>query len=271
MNAPGTLEIANLTKSFGGVRALTGVDLRIDAGETVGVIGPNGSGKTTLFNVLTGVIAADSGSAVWAQEGGDLLKLKPWQIFEKGIARTFQNIRLSPGQSVLENVLVGCHLTARTTWWSVLGGLPQVARRDAEARERAMQALEFVARDIAATPDRLAGALSYADRRRVEFARAIASEPKLLLLDEPTAGMNPRETAEIADDIRKISEKGLSILVIEHKMKFVASLASRIAVLNFGRKIAEGAYEDVRSDPVVLESYLGRKGDHLSNDDAARA
>jgi ABC-type branched-subunit amino acid transport system ATPase component len=270
MDAPGNLEIANLTKSFGGVRALAGVDLRIGAGETLGVIGPNGSGKTTLFNVLTGVIAADGGSAMWARDGVDLLKLKPWQIFEKGIARTFQNIRLSPGQTILENVLVGCHLTARTTWWSVLGGLAQVKRRNTAARERAMQALEFVARDLAATPHRLAGELSYADRRRVEFARAIASSPKLLLLDEPTAGMNPRETVEIADDIRKISEKGLSILVIEHKMKFVASLAKRIAVLNFGKKIAEGSYEDVRSDPVVLASYLGRKGDHLSQSDATR-
>ncbi|WJR76626.1 ABC transporter ATP-binding protein [Bradyrhizobium sp. NP1] len=260
----GELEISNLTKSFGGVQALAGVDLKVGAGETVGVIGPNGSGKTTLFNAITGIVAADGGSARWKQRDVDLLKLRPWEIFAAGIARTFQNIRLSPGQSILENVLVGCHLVARTGWWSVLCGLPQVKRHDESARQRAIDALEFVARDLAATPNRLAGELSYADRRRVEFARALVSGPDLLLLDEPTAGMNPRETEEIGDDIRKIAERGLSILVIEHKMKFVASLASRIAVLNFGKKIAEGSYDQVRSDPTVIASYLGRKGDHLS-------
>ncbi len=264
MKQSGDLEITNLTKSFGGVRALAGVDLKVGARETVGVIGPNGSGKTTLFNVMTGIVPANDGSAIWGRNGTDLLKLKPWQVFEAGVSRTFQNIRLSPGQSVLENVLVGCHVASRTSWWSVLAGLPHVGHRDSAACDRAMDALKFVASGIAAAPHRLAGELSYADRRRVEFARAIVSDPALLLLDEPTAGMNPRETEEIADDIRKIAERGLSVLVIEHKMKFVASLAQRIVVLNFGRKIAEGAYENVRSDPVVLESYLGRKGDHLT-------
>ncbi len=165
MGKPGDLEITGLSKSFGGVQALAGVDLRIGAGETVGVIGPNGSGKTTLFNVVTGIIPADGGSAIWRQGAVDLLRLKPWDIFAAGVSRTFQNIRLSPGQSVLDNVLVGCHLVARTSWWGVLAGLGFVERRDHDARDRAMSALEFVARDIAAAPQRLAGELSSARMR----------------------------------------------------------------------------------------------------------
>lgn len=258
------LEISALTKSFGGVHALNSVDLSLAPGETLGIIGPNGSGKTTLFNVITGLVRADAGTARWNGEKADLLRLPAWQVFRLGLARTFQNIRLTLGETVLDNVSLGRHLQVCTPWWAVLAWPGETRRRDHRGRKEALEALRFVAPHLAERPDRLVGELSYADRRRVELARAVAAKPRLLLLDEPTAGMNPRETDEIGDDIRKIAAGGMAILVIEHKMKFVASLASRIAVLNFGRKIAEGSYETVRGDPQVIASYLGRKGDHLN-------
>ncbi|HKU96137.1 MAG TPA: ABC transporter ATP-binding protein [Vineibacter sp.] len=263
MTASATLlEIRGAAKSFGGVQALDGVDLHLGTGEVLGVIGPNGSGKTTLFNLLTGVVRASGGTARLA--GANLLDLKPWEISALGVARTFQNIRLALGQSVLQNVLVGAYRQNRTSWWQVLLAPHTVAVRETQAVEKAMEALRFVAPALAAAPDRIVGELPYADRRRIELARAVVGNPRILLIDEPAAGMNPHETAEIADDILRIAARGMSILVIEHKMKFIATVAPRIAVLNFGRKIAEGSYEQIRTDPHVLASYLGRKGDHLA-------
>ncbi len=258
------LDIRGAAKSFGGIRALDGIDLQLATGEVLGVIGPNGSGKTTLFNLLTGVVRASGGTVRLGDSGANLLDLKPWEISTLGIARTFQNIRLALGQSVLQNVLVGAYRQNRTSWWQVLQTPRTVATREAQAVEKAMEALRFVAPALAAAPDRIVGELPYADRRRIELARAVVGDPRIMLIDEPAAGMNPHETSEIADDILRIAARGMSILVIEHKMTFIATVASRIAVLNFGRKIAEGSYEQIRTDPNVLASYLGRKGDHLA-------
>jgi branched-chain amino acid transport system ATP-binding protein len=257
------LEIKGAAKSFGGLAALAGIDLRLTEGEVLGVIGPNGSGKTTLFNLITGLVRASGGEARLAGSPTNLFALSPWRISALGIARTFQNMRLALGQSVLENVMVGSYRETRSAWSSILIAPRKVAARERRAREIAAEALRFVAPRLAEEPRRIAGELAYADRRRIELARSLAAAPRLILIDEPAAGMNARETAEIADDILKINGRGVSILVIEHKMRFVASVAGRIAVLNFGRKIAEGSYEAIRNDPDVLASYLGRKGDHL--------
>lgn len=265
MNAESPLlVVANAKKSFGGIHAVSDVSLHLNQGETLGIIGPNGSGKTTLFNLITGLIRADSGQVSITGETANLLTLKPWEVFDKGISRTFQNIRLALGQTVLENVMVGGYTDCKTSWWSVLLRSGAVAARDSALREKSMNALSYVAPMLANTPHRAVGELSYADRRRVELARALVSEPRIMLVDEPAAGMNVRETDEISDDINKIASRGISILVIEHKMKFIASVAKRIIVLNFGKKIAEGSYEEVRVNPDVLASYLGRKGDHLA-------
>lgn len=258
------LVVFNAKKSFGGIHAVSDVSLHLSKGETLGIIGPNGSGKTTLFNLITGLIRADSGKVSVAGHSSNLFSLKPWEVFDIGIARTFQNIRLSLGQTVLENVMVGGYADCRTSWWTVLLRSSVVASREAALREKSMDALEYVAPALAKTPHRAVGELSYADRRRVELARALVASPQIMLIDEPAAGMNVRETDEIADDIKKIASRGISILVIEHKMKFIASVAKRIIVLNFGKKIAEGSYEEVRTNPDVLASYLGRKGDHLA-------
>lgn len=264
MASSSILQVSKLSKSFGGLRAVSDVALTLEQGETIGIIGPNGSGKTTVFNLITGLIKADSGEARIGREGADLLRMRPWQIFATGVSRTFQNIRLALGQTVLENVMLGRYLAHRTSWSAVLLRPSLVRANAGMMTDEAMEALSFVAPDLAKSPARMIGELSYADRRRVELARAVAASPRIMLIDEPTAGMNARETDEIAQDIRKIAMRGISILVIEHKMKFVSSVAKRIIVLNFGRKIAEGSYEQIRTNPDVLASYLGRKGDHLT-------
>lgn len=252
------LKITNLQKNFGGVRAIDGVNLDIREGEIVAVIGPNGSGKTSTFNVVTGIIRPNEGSIIWDGKH-EIAGAKPWVIFRQGIARTFQNIRLSPGLSVIENVMTGLYLQEKTGWLSVFLATRQLRKQSLDMRMRAMKTLQFISPQLARTPDKLVAELSYADRRRVEIARAIVSNPKLLLLDEPTAGMNAKETDELSQDILKIRKSGVTILLVEHKMKFISTLADKVAVLNFGQKIAEGDYEKVRSDPLVIEAYLGRR------------
>lgn len=259
------LAASNVAKSFGGIHAVSDVSISLNKGETVGIIGPNGSGKTTFFNLITGLVRADSGEVLVSGHTSNLLRLKPWQIFDTGISRTFQNIRLALGQTVLDNVMVGGYTSCRTSWWSVFFRPTAVDGRETDLRDRAIEALDFVAPALAGAPHRAVGELSYADRRRVELARALVTNPRIMLIDEPTAGMNAQETDEIAEDIQKIASRGISVLVIEHKMKFIASVAKRIVVLNFGKKIAEGSYEEVRTDPAVLASYLGKKGDHLAD------
>ena len=263
MNAssPGALlQVHDLHKAFGGVQAVKNLNLHVARGEILGIIGPNGSGKTTLFNLITGITPPTSGEIRWS-DGRSLVGKRPWDIFSLGIARTFQNIRLSLGQTILENVLLGAYLDTRTLWTEIFVQSRRAQRKEREATERALEVLRFMGAHLADNSGRQAGALSYADRRRVELARALMSSPQLLLLDEPTAGMNQSETDEIRDEILKVNATGLTLLLIEHKMGFVSHLAKRISVLNFGEKIAEGSYDEIRKHPAVIEAYLGHPRD----------
>jgi branched-chain amino acid transport system ATP-binding protein len=251
-------EIRGLTRDFGGVRAIDGLDLDVDDGEIVSVIGPNGAGKTTLFNLVTGMIPAGQGDIRF--EGRSIVGLRPSQILELGIARTFQNVRLFPEMSVRENVMVARHCRTRSGMLKAIFRAPSFRREEQETRQRAEQALAFFgSRLIGWRFDTPARSLSYANRRRLELARAMASDPKLLLLDEPTAGMNPRETQELTELIQRLrDETGVTIVLIEHDMRVVKGVSERVVVLDYGQKIAEGAYADVASNDRVIEAYLGR-------------
>jgi branched-chain amino acid transport system permease protein len=250
------LEVSDLTVRFGGLVALRSVDLSVPAQTVVAVIGPNGSGKSTLFNVVTGVVPAGRGSIRFA--GEEIGRLRPHAILERGIARTFQNIRLFPNLTVLENVMIGMHARLDTGPVGALLRLPANRREEAAAREQAREILALFGNRLLPRADHLAASLSYANRRRTEIARALATQPKLLLLDEPTAGMNPAETLELADQIQSLNRHGLTILLIEHKLDVVAMLADRVIVLDHGEKIAEGPPEAVRRDEEVIRAYLGR-------------
>jgi len=253
------LEIRELTKDFGGVRAIDQLDMHVDTGEIVSVIGPNGAGKTTLFNLITGMIPSDKGHITFEDQG--LEGSRPSQILALGVARTFQNVRLFPEMTVRENVMVARHCRTRSGVFSAIFKTPRFRREEEETKKRAEEALAFFGTRLTGWRfDQPAMSLSYANRRRLEIARAIGSGPKLLLLDEPTAGMNPRETAELTDLVRQIrDDKGLTILFIEHDMRVVKGISDRVIVLDYGRKIAEGRYEDVAHNEQVIEAYLGRK------------
>jgi len=250
------LKVSDLTVRFGGLVALRSVELSVPAQAVVAVIGPNGSGKSTLFNVVTGVVPAGRGSIRFA--GEEIGRLRPHAILERGIARTFQNIRLFPNLTVLENVMIGMHARLDTGPMGALLRLPANRREEAAAREHAREILALFGNRLLPRADHLAASLSYANRRRTEIARALATQPKLLLLDEPTAGMNPAETLELADQIQSLNRNGLTILLIEHKLDVVAMLADRVIVLDHGEKIAEGPPEAVRRDEEVIRAYLGR-------------
>ena len=255
------LEIRGLGKSFGGLRAVDGVDLTVHEGEIVSVIGPNGAGKTSFFNLITGLIPADEGEVLF--KGVDIVGLRPSQILELGIARTFQNVRLFPMMTIRENVMVARHARTRSGVFDAIFKTPRHRREERETRERAEKALSFFgSRLMGYRMDQTATSLSYANRRRLEMARAMGSDPQLLLLDEPTAGMNPRETKELTTLIGKMrDEEGLTILVIEHDMQVVRGVSDRVAVLDYGRKIAEGDFDTVAADEQVIEAYLGRSVD----------
>ncbi len=255
------LETRKLEKTFGGVRALHEVDFRVEEGEIVSVIGPNGAGKTSFFNVVSGIFAPDGGQVLF--DGLDLVNHTPSQIARAGIARTFQNVRLFPNLTVLENVMVGQHCRTSSGVFSSILRTPKQRREEAEIEEKAKDILGFFGtRLVGYRFDQPAFALSYANRRRLEIARAMATEPTVLLLDEPTAGMNPRETVELTELIGRLrSERGFTIVIIEHDMKVVQGVSDRVVVLDHGIKIAEGSYEEVSTNESVIEAYLGRPAD----------
>lgn len=247
------LEVKNLTRSFGGLTALSNVDFHVNDGEIVSLIGPNGAGKTTFFNCVTGIYAPTSGSLTL--NGENISGLRPCKVAWKGISRTFQNIRLFPGMTAAENVMAGCHSRTKT---GPIGAIFKTRKcRDEEKRteEKAHHLLRFIG--LSAKANTMAGNLAYGDQRRLEIARALATEPKLLLLDEPAAGMNPHETEGLKSLILKIRDNGISVFLIEHHMKVVMTISDRVVVLDHGEKLAEGTPAEIQNNPDVVRAYLG--------------
>jgi branched-chain amino acid transport system ATP-binding protein len=253
------LEARGVSKHFGGLYALNKLSFDVNEGEILSIIGPNGAGKSTVFNVITGIYHPDDGDI--GLRGESIVGRTPNQVTRLGIARTFQNVKLFPNMTVLENAMVGQHCRSSAGVFGAVFRTPSMRREEQRIRERATKALDFFgARLSGYRQDQPAFTLSYANRRRLEMARALATEPTLLLLDEPTAGMNPRETLELRDHIvRMRDELGVTILVIEHDMRVVKGVSDRVIACDYGQKIAEGTYQEVANNEQVIEAYLGTK------------
>ena len=258
------LELQQLSLDFGGLRALSDLDLQVDPGEVVSLIGPNGAGKTSVFNVITGLYEPTSGAVCF--DGKSLAGLKPHQVTQLGIARTFQSLRLFLNTSVIENVMTATYGGTKATPVEQILRLPRARREEREVRALAEEVLSFFGQRLAGYRwNQPAYSLSYANRRRLEIARALATQPKMLLLDEPAAGMNPKETHEVTELIGRLrDELGVGILVIEHDMHVVGGVSDRVVALDHGVKIAEGTFDEVAQHPAVVEAYLGRDPEALA-------
>ena len=265
MSAP-ILDISDLTRSFGGVMAVNGLNMAVPPGSIAGLIGPNGAGKTTAFNMISGFYRPDHGRVVF--QGRDITAMPPHKICRLGIARTFQNIRLFQNATALENVMVGCHVRREKQWWMPLVLWPGTAREEREIRQAAEVLIHRL--DLDRYAGEKAGSLPYGAQRRLEIARALATQPAFLLLDEPAAGMNPQESEELMHFIKRLRDEfNLTILLIEHDMKVVMGVCERIWVLEYGRLIAEGTAAEIRDNPKVIEAYLGDTIDSIETEAAA--
>jgi branched-chain amino acid transport system ATP-binding protein len=254
------LEVQNLSKKFGGVEALSQVDLVVEPGEVIGVIGPNGAGKSTFFNLLSGVMKPSAGKVVF--QGHDVTGMKPHGIAKRGLVRTFQGTMLFSNLSVFDNILVACHIPARANLVADVVGLPAVRHRELEMRQRGEEIMELAG--LTEVRSKLAKDLPHGHQRALGVAVALATNPKLLCLDEPVTGMNADEIEAMMGFIERIRLQGITILLVEHAMRVVMSVCERIMVLNFGRKIAEGGVDEIQNDPAVIEAYLGRPDDDVA-------